>query len=183
MYATASGGAITGFGAGGTDESRFAGAIIIDDPLKPDDAFSEVKRAAVNNRYNNTIRSRVNSRNTPIIVIMQRLHEDDLSGFLLDGGSDEEWTHLCMPALKENNEPLWPDKHSFEELESIRKADSYTFAGQYMQTPAPDEGGEWKKDWFEVVDKSSIPLGKLKWELIIDGAYTCLLYTSDAADE
>jgi predicted phage terminase large subunit-like protein len=41
-----------------------------------------------------------------------------------------------------------------------------------MQTPAPDEGGEWKKDWFEVVDKSSIPLSSLRWELIIDGAYT-----------
>ena len=172
MYATASGGAITGFGAGGTNEDIFEGAILIDDPLKPDDAFSEVKRNAVNNRYNNTIRSRTNNRNVPIIVVMQRLHEDDLSGYLLSGGSGEEWTHLNLPAINENNEPLWKDKHSFEELQQIRQADNYTFAGQYMQTPAPDEGGEWKKDWFEIIDKSEVPLNSLKWEMIIDGAYT-----------
>ncbi len=171
MYATASGGAITGFGAGGTNEDIFEGAIIIDDPLKPDDAFSEVKRKSVNERYNNTIRSRVNNRNVPIIVIMQRLHEDDLSGYLLDGGSGEEWEHLCLPALDENNNPLWEDKHTFEELESIRQADRYTFAGQYMQVPAPQEGGEWKKDWFTIIPKAGLP-NNIQWRLGIDGAYT-----------
>lgn len=172
VYATASGGAITGFGAGVSDSKVFSGAIIIDDPLKPDDAFSEVKRKAVNERYNNTIRSRVNDRDTPIIVIMQRLHEDDLSGFLLGGGSGETWEHLCLPALDENNNPLWEDKHTFNELESIRQADRYTFAGQYMQQPAPDEGGEWRKEWFQIIDKSEVPINSLKWELFIDGAYT-----------
>ena len=172
VYATASGGAITGFGAGVPESKVFSGAIIIDDPLKPDDASSEVKRKAVNERYNGTIRSRVNDRNTPIIVIMQRLHEEDLSGFLLNGGSGEEWEHLCLPALNDNNEPLYPEKHTFEELEQIRQANRYNFAGQYMQTPAPDEGGEWKKEWFKIVDKNEIPLNLLRWELFIDGAYT-----------
>jgi len=171
MYATASGGAITGFGAGSTTIGGFGGAIIIDDPLKPDDAFSDVKRTVVNERYNNTIRSRVNSRETPIILIMQRLHEDDLSGYLLDGGSGEEWEHLCLPALNENNQPLWEQKHTFRELEQIRQANSYTFAGQYMQLPAPDEGGEWKKDWFEIVELNTLP-NNLRWTLLIDGAYT-----------
>lgn len=172
MYATASGGAITGFGAGGTNENKFEGAIIIDDPLKPDDAFSDVKRTAINERYNNTIRSRVNNRNVPIILIMQRLHEDDLSGYLLNGGSGEKWEHLCLPALDENNKPLWEEKHTFEELEQIRQANRYTFAGQYQQIPAPDEGGELKKEWFEIVKKHEVPLNSLRWELIIDGAYT-----------
>lgn len=177
VYATSAGGAITGFGAGLPSNKKegyksFGGAIIIDDPLKPDDAFSDTKRNAVNKRYNNTIRSRVNDRNTPIIVIMQRLHEEDLTGYLLGGGSGEEWEHLCLSALDENNDPLWKEKHTFEELETIRQADSYTFAGQYMQQPAPDEGGEWKKNWFEIIDKSEVPLSQLKWELIIDGAYT-----------
>ena len=170
VYATASGGAITGFGAGVSESKGFSGAIIIDDPLKPDDASSEVKRKAVNERYNGTIRSRVNDRETPIIVIMQRLHEEDLSGFLLNGGSGEEWEHLCLPALNENNEPLYPQKHTFEELEQIRQASRYTFAGQYMQTPSPDEGGEWKKDWFEIVKRQSVP--PIKWKMLIDGAYT-----------
>lgn len=171
MYATASGGAITGFGAGGTDENVFGGAILIDDPLKPDDAFSEVKRNAVNNRYNNTIRSRTNNRNVPIIIVMQRLHEDDLSGYLLNGGSGEEWTHLNLPALDEDNNPLWEDKHTFAELEQIRQADRYTFAGQYMQTPAPDEGGEWRRAWFNIVNKKELPNG-IRWQMFIDGAYT-----------
>jgi predicted phage terminase large subunit-like protein len=172
VYATSSGGAITGFGAGSTTLGGFGGAIIIDDPLKPDDAFSEIKRKSVNERYNNTIRSRVNSRDTPIILIMQRLHEDDLSGYLLDGGSGEEWEHLCLPALNEKNEPLWEQKHTFKELESIRQANQYTFAGQYQQRPAPDEGGEWKKEWFEIINIKDVPLNTLKWEMIIDGAYT-----------
>tara|TARA_R110002096_G_scaffold47085_2_gene125969 strand:+ start:4148 stop:5533 length:1386 start_codon:yes stop_codon:yes gene_type:complete len=172
MYATASGGAITGFGAGSTTINEgFGGAIIIDDPLKPDDAFSEVKRKTVNERYNNTIRSRVNSRETPIILIMQRLHEEDLSGFLLDGGSGEKWEHLCLPALDTDNKPLWEQKHTFNELEQIRQANRYTFAGQYMQTPAPDEGGEWRKEWFEIVDLNTLP-SNLRWTLLIDGAYT-----------
>lgn len=172
VYATASGGAITGFGAGVAESKMFSGAILIDDPLKPDDAFSELKRKAVNERYNNTIRSRVNDRDTPILLIMQRLHEEDLSGFLLNGGSGEHWEHLCLPALNEFNEPLWKEKHTFEELEQIRQANRYTFAGQYMQTPAPDEGGEWKKEWFKIIDKSEVPINSLRWELFIDGAYT-----------
>jgi predicted phage terminase large subunit-like protein len=172
VYATASGGAITGFGAGVAESKEFSGAIIIDDPLKPDDANSDLKRNAVNERYNSTIRSRVNDRDTPIIVIMQRLHEDDLSGFLLNGGSGEDWEHLCLPALDKDNNPLWEDKHSFEELEQIRQANRYNFAGQYMQQPAPEEGGEWRKEWFRIMDKSEVPLQSLKWELFIDGAYT-----------
>lgn len=170
VYATASGGAITGFGAGVTEAKEFSGAIIIDDPLKPDDALSEVKRKSVNERFNNTIRSRVNDRETPIIVIMQRLHEDDMSGFLLAGGSGEDWHHLCLPALNENNEPLWEEKHTFEELEQIRQANRYNFSGQYMQTPSPEEGGEWRKDWFEIVNRNDVP--DVEWDMFIDGAYT-----------
>ena len=85
---------LQGFGAGS------GGAIIIDDPLKPDDALSDVRRSFINNRYNTTIRSRVNDRDVPIIVIMQRLHEDDLSGFLLDGGSGEQWHHFKVGGIR-----------------------------------------------------------------------------------
>ncbi len=171
MYATASGGAITGFGAGVTGKDGFSGAIIIDDPLKPDDAFSEVERNKVNNRYNNTISSRTNNDKVPIIVVMQRLHEDDMSGFLLNGGSGEEWEHLCMPVLDEKNNPLWEDKHDFEQIERLRQADRYTFSGQYMQTPSPEEGGEWHKDWFTIIKKEDVP-STVNWEMYIDGAYT-----------
>ena len=165
VYATSSGGAITGFGAG------TGGAIIIDDPLKPDDALSDVRRSFINNRYNTTIRSRVNDRDVPIIVIMQRLHEEDLSGYLLDGGSGEQWHHLKLAALDDNNNALWPEKHSFEELEAIRQADRYTFSGQYLQIPSPPEGGEWRKDWFNVIHRAELP-SDISFEMYIDGAYT-----------
>jgi len=165
VYATSSGGAITGFGAGS------GGAIIIDDPLKPDDALSDVRRSFINNRYNTTIRSRVNDRDVPIIVIMQRLHEEDLSGYLLDGGSGEQWHHLKLSALDDDNKALWPKKHSFDELEAIRQADRYTFSGQYLQLPAPPEGGEWRKDWFNIVNRAELP-NDIVYEMYIDGAYT-----------
>tara|TARA_R100000935_G_scaffold58123_1_gene94045 strand:- start:1224 stop:2579 length:1356 start_codon:yes stop_codon:yes gene_type:complete len=165
VYATSSGGAITGFGAGS------GGAIIIDDPLKPDDALSDVRRSFINNRYNTTIRSRVNDRDVPIIVIMQRLHEEDLSGYLLDGGSGEDWHHLKLSALDDDNKALWPKKHSFDELEAIRQADRYTFSGQYLQLPSPPEGGEWRKDWFNIVNRAELP-NDIVYEMYIDGAYT-----------
>ena len=165
MYAVASGADVTGFGAGS------GGAIIIDDPLKPDDAASDLKRSTINNRYNSTFQSRVNDRTVPVILIMQRLHEDDMSGYLISGGSGDKWFHLKMPALDAQNNPLWEAKHNFEELQSLKKAAPYTFAGQYMQEPAPLEGGEWKRKWFKYVDKSAIP-GDVIWELFVDGAYT-----------
>jgi len=99
VYATSTGGQITGFRAGRPGFDEFNGAIIIDDPLKADDAHSDIERNNVNSRYNNTINSRTFDRNTPIIVIGQRLHEDDLCGFLLNGGSGEKWHHLNLPVM------------------------------------------------------------------------------------
>lgn len=97
MMATASGGQITGFRAGRM-EPGFTGAFINDDPVKPDDAYSDAKRSAINNRFNNTMRSRLAIETVPMINIMQRIHEDDLTGFLLRGGSGDRWHHLVIPA-------------------------------------------------------------------------------------
>jgi predicted phage terminase large subunit-like protein len=160
VYATSTGGQITGFGAGlvqDPDEPyEFGGAILIDDPLKPDDASSDTIRLRMNQRFNNTIKSRVNSNRTPIIIIMQRLHEDDMAGFLLNGGSEFDFFHLNLPALNEDGpseydprevgEALWPAKHTEEDLEAMRVADANTFAGQYQQRPSPEEGNIFK--WF-----------------------------------
>ena len=79
--ARSAGGQVTGFGAGKVDDfingNGFGGAILIDDPIKPSDANSEVMREAVNRNWDETIKSRFNSTRTPCIVIMQRIHEDD----------------------------------------------------------------------------------------------------------
>jgi predicted phage terminase large subunit-like protein len=158
MYATATGGQITGFGAGAVGAKEFSGAILIDDPLKPDDANSDTVRNRMNERFNNTIKSRVNSKNTPIIIIQQRLHEVDMVGFLLDGGSEIKFFHLNLPALNEDGpseyDPrekgvaLWLDKHDEDELEAMRLADAATFAGQFQQRPAPEDGNIFKKFQF-----------------------------------
>jgi hypothetical protein len=99
FYAVSSGGQILGFGAG-RPKSGFQGAIIIDDPQAPED-FTPANINKFPEKYKAKIRSRVNSRDTPIIVVMQRLHEDDFSGWLLNGGTGEYWYHLCLPALIE----------------------------------------------------------------------------------
>ncbi len=153
VYATAAGGAVTGFGAGSTKPGQFGGAIIIDDPLKVDDADSKTQRDKVNRRLNTTIKSRLNTRETPIIVIMQRVHDDDASGFILGGGTGEEWDHLCIPAKDENGKALWPWKHTEEELEVMERADRYSFSGQYMQQPIPEEGVYFKRENFRWYDE------------------------------
>jgi hypothetical protein len=98
VYATSAEGQITGFGAGRATEG-FQGALIIDDPIKPEDIHSDTIRQKRNEWINGTITSRLDNRNTPIILIMQRLHEEDTTGFLLNGGTGEMWHHLCLPVL------------------------------------------------------------------------------------
>lgn len=142
VYATSTLGQITGFGAGLVDDGqsyRFGGAIIIDDPIKPEDALSDLEREKVNRRFETTIRNRVNSRNTPIIIIMQRLHERDLCGYLTSIEPDD-WEVLSIPCIKEDGTALWPFKHTLEELYKIKDASPFVFETQYMQNPKPLEG-------------------------------------------
>lgn len=90
-FSTTMGGVITGSGAD---------YIIIDDPLKPDDATSDTMREKVNKLYRNTIHSRLNDQNTgKIILVMQRLHENDLTGYLL--ATDKSFKHIKLPLIAE----------------------------------------------------------------------------------
>ncbi len=148
VYATSSLGQVTGFGAGAVENEGetnpiFSGAIVIDDPIKPADALNENSREAVNRHFETTIRNRVNSRFTPIVVIMQRLHEQDLCGYLMSIEPDE-WEVLSIPCLEiddEGNETaLWEFKHTVEELHKIEAANQFVFDTQYMQNPKPLEG-------------------------------------------
>lgn len=158
MYSTSTLGQITGFGAGVVDTkdeeakeeylktmlrpTLFSGAIIIDDPIKPGDALSDNIREQVNLRFETTIRNRVNSRDVPIIVIMQRLHEHDLSGYLLDAEPDD-WEVLSLPAIVtegDDERPLWEWKHNMEELYHLRDINPFIFETQYLQNPTPLEG-------------------------------------------
>lgn len=166
VYARAAGGQVTGFGAGQVDnpenlhddelsldemlaiggQTNFAGALIIDDPIKPDDADSDTIRERVNNRFDSTIINRINSRNTPIIIIMQRLHENDLCGHVMENYPGE-WTVLSLPCiiLEEGQElhegrALWEFKHTLNELLKMNDVSPINFGRQYMQNPQPKEG-------------------------------------------
>lgn len=157
LYATTTLGQITGFGAGATDAEDdtvldefaadggglFSGAVVIDDPIKPEDALSDIVRERVNRRFETTIRNRVNSRRTPIIVIMQRLHAHDLCGYLQEIEPDE-WKVVSIPCLTIDGQgiehALWEHKHTVEELHKIEAANSFVFETQYQQNPTPLEG-------------------------------------------
>jgi len=160
MYAVGTGGTITGYGAG-KHRPGFGGALLIDDPLKADEARSDVIRQNVIDWFQNTFESRKNSPDTPIVLIAQRLHESDLAGWLLAGGNGEKWEHICLAALQEDGTSLWPEKHSIEELRRMEAAAPYTFAGQYQQRPAPAEGGIFKPDQIQVID--ALPYGHIQW--------------------
>jgi hypothetical protein len=100
FYAVSSGSKkIMGFRAG-RSKPGFQGALLIDDPQAPED-FTPANINKFPEHYKAKIKSRVDNRDTPIIVVMQRLHEDDFSGWLLNGGTGEYWYHLCLPALIE----------------------------------------------------------------------------------
>lgn len=128
----------------GAATNVFQGAVVIDDPIKPEDAESDLVRERINGRFESTIRNRVNSRNTPIIIIMQRLHEHDLCGYLQEVEPDD-WTVLSLPAIQTDEitgeeRPLWPLKHTLQELYHMREINPLVFDTQYMQDPTPKEG-------------------------------------------
>jgi predicted phage terminase large subunit-like protein len=160
VYAVGAGGTITGYGAGKVRDG-FGGAIILDDMHKADEARSEVMRNNVMEWFQNTLESRKNSPHTPIIVIMQRLHENDLAGWLLAGNNGEQWEHIKIPAINPDGTALWPEKHSIEKLKEMEYASPYVFSGQYMQDPSPSEGGLFKPDQLQIID--AIPAGKITW--------------------
>lgn len=170
MYTAGVDGTMTGFGAG-KHRDTFGGAIIIDDPHKADEARSDVMRKNAIDWFQNTVESRKNDpKRTPIILIMQRLHEKDLSGFLLEGGNGEEWEHLCLSAIQDDGTALWPEKHDLPTLLRMEKAAPYMFAGQYRQRPSPPSGGIFQPDQIESID--AVPAGQIDWVRAWDLAST-----------
>lgn len=159
VYGVGAGGTITGKGAGAMGD-LFAGAILIDDISKPNDALSDTMRANTIEWFRGTLESRKNNPDTPIIVIMQRLHAEDLAGWLLGSGNGEEWELLKIPALREDGTSFWPKQFPVDMLERLERSNPYTFAGQYQQEPSPRDGGTFKPANIQIVD--ALPSG-IKW--------------------
>lgn len=153
------GGAVTGFGAD---------YIIIDDPSKADESASPLELQKVKDFFDRTLYSRLNEKGTGrIIIVMQRLHEDDLVGHLLQKGT---FTHLNLKAIAEEDEqfetlfdqtyfrkrgePLCAEHESLESLaETRRQIGEAFFSAQYQQNPIPPGGNRIKWEWFDFYDE------------------------------
>lgn len=174
LRAAAAGQAITGFRAGILAEPGFTGALIIDDPLKPDDASSDPTRKFINGRWENTFKSRLAHEDVPVIVIMQRLHVNDFAAHLMEE-SGETFHLLKLPILIDReseppasnvvmvphnlpNGPLWEQKHNLKQIE-ILKLNGPVYSGQYAQDPIVAGGNLFKTEWFQ--DYEVLP--KLVW--------------------
>ena len=159
MIATSIGGSITGKGG-----SR----IVVDDPHNPTQAESDAQREAARTYFSHTLSTRLDNKNTDaMVVVMQRLHERDLSALCLDHG----FTHVCLPAEAEepthlvfprsrrvqNRVPgdvLWPAREGPPVLaDQKRLLGSAGYAGQYQQRPAPAGGVVFQRDWFKWYDE------------------------------
>ena len=163
VYATSMSGQVTGFRAG-LMESGFTGALIIDDPLKPEDAFSKTKLETANRELLTTVQSRLANPDVPVILIMQRLAENDCTGFIQQGNLGKDWTHIVIPAVIDDEyiaklepkyqdviEPgadrrsYWPYKEPIERLLEMEsgmgsnqngsRISKFVFSSQYQQAP------------------------------------------------
>lgn len=161
-YAAGSTGTITWFGA---DD------IIIDDPLKPDDAMSDTMRIWVNNNYHATIKSRLNDRaEWAIVIIMQRVHDDDLCGHLI--GLEEKWGEkrekIVIKAIAEEDdeyrkagESFFPKRFPIEILQEMKRTRPQEFSSQYQQEPVNKDTQEFHEEWFKYHwDKTDNPTPK-----------------------
>lgn len=171
------GGAVTGFGAD---------IIVVDDIMKAGDAFSVAEREKVKDHYDKTLVSRLNDKAIgSIIVVQQRLHEDDLPGYLLES---KDFAHLNLPAIavadeqipigptrshqRRQGDPLFPARESMPVLEALRKdIGESTFSAQYQQEPVTPGGNLFRWDWVKTypecpdeIERSSLLLVVQSWD-------------------
>lgn len=153
VAAFGSGGAITGQDAGLPGQTRFTGAAVIDDAHKPDEVHSDTIRKAVIDNYRETIQQRVRGINVPIIFTGQRLHEDDLPAYLVNGNDGYAWNQVIIKSIDEAGNAMYPEAQPLEMLLKKQQHDPYVFASQYQQDPIPAGGALFKPEWFVMLDE------------------------------
>lgn len=175
---TTAGGTRYACGVGGSLLGRGASTLIIDDPLDPTQAASDVERKNANEWISNTFLTRFNDKRTgKAVVVMQRLHSDDVSGRLLEMGG---WHHLCLPGEFRERRIIsiggktW-DIPAGSSLDATRftpeviaqtkreYSDPFKYEAQVNQNPTPDDGMFFKKDWWQFYDADSVPKNLKKY--------------------
>lgn len=160
---------------GGVLTGRGGDILIIDDPVKPDEALSDVQRQAANDWFDHTLYTRLNDKQTgAIVLIMQRLHLDDLVGHVLE---KEDWEIVNLPAIAHEDETwhyrtllgeqtyqrkigglLHPGREPRAVLDQIQSTlGTYAFSAQYLQAPVPLGGGLVKQDWLLRYEPEDLP--------------------------
>lgn len=184
-------------GAGGSLTGSGCDIMLIDDILNPEQAHSDVERENANRWYKETAYSRLNNPKTGVrIIIMQRLHEDDLTGWCLKN-QPKRYNQICIPATDDGHiSPpelskyydagyMFPSRLGKQYLDEIKAAvGSYGYAGQYMQSPSPLGGGMFRREWFRYY--SILPKTKRKvwaWDTAVKAKsqndYTCGILISE----
>lgn len=162
FFKTTSGGAVAAFGSSGPVTGRdaglpaldrYSGGVFIDDIHKPDEVHSDVIREKVKRNYIETIEPRCRGINVPIVMIGQRLHQDDLFAYLLSGEDGNEWHHINITALDAAGNARYPEVMPKKKLLNMKEHKPYVFASQYMQDPIPAGGGLYKEEWFPLLEE------------------------------
>ena len=147
LTAGTTGGAITGLDAGNPNIEGFSGALIIDDPMDAGNARYEKSREEVITFYDEKLATRRRTPQTPTILIMQRLHLEDLVGWIEKNESDL-WDICKVQALNENGQSFWEERYPTEELKHIQITNAFKFQSQYQQEPIALGGSVIKGEWF-----------------------------------
>jgi predicted phage terminase large subunit-like protein len=150
------GGSIIGFGFGWSGEG-YGGCCLVDDPNRSTSAKSQAELQNTVDYYLNSIKTRANNQaKSPIILIMQRLALEDLTGYVLENEADD-WDLIKIPALDEDTgKALWEERISADELLKIKKATPFVYYGMYQQEPIVIGGSVIKTEWFRYYDPKDV---------------------------
>lgn len=140
--------ALTGIDVANPNVEGFSGALIVDDAMSADEAVFPNARETVVRVYDEKLATRRRTAHAPTILIMQRLHVDDLVGWTKKNEPDQ-WEYVEVPALDENDKSFWEERYPAEELKRIREINPYKFQAQYQQNPIIAGGQMIKSEWFQ----------------------------------
>lgn len=198
QYDTTDGGSRIATSVGGSLIGIGGDVLLVDDPHNTEAVESEAERETVLNWWRELSSTRLNDPNrSAIVVIMQRLHQEDVSGVILNGPDARDWTHLmlpmqydtgrhCVTVLKydeegnpeeswedprsEEGELLWPERYGLEKVKLLSsKLGPYMASGRLQQSPQPKGGGIIKREWWQLWESS-------------DGKFPAMEYVVASAD-
>ncbi len=187
-------------GGGGRISSSVGGSLlgigydiaVVDDPHNLQEAESDADRETVRNWWREISSTRMNDpKQSALVVVMQRLHEEDISGVIMAGDDSDDWTHLMIPMRHdearhcvtgigwedprtEPGELMWPDRFGEREVASLeRSLGPYFASGRLQQMPTPDKGGIFDRTWWQLFESPDGKFPPVEYVVAsLDGAFT-----------